>query len=120
MKTLFWLFLVCLVCWAGDPDLRQLGQEFQALRRERGHFSGGAEWNSAVDAWNGRKHQLMSQLKGFLESGQSPETVKSLLGEPDEKQGTQWLYFWRGKHDYLIFRFENGFTHGAEWWMAGE
>lgn len=120
MKRFFWFLLLWATCWAGDPQLRQLGQEFQALRGEKGHFTGGAEWNAAVDAWNGRKHQLMDQLKEALELGQSQETVRTLLGDPDEVQGHRWLYFWRGKHDYLVFRFKDGFTQGADWWMAGE
>lgn len=114
------LILLTSISMAGDPTLYNKGQEFQALRQERGHFTGGGPWNAKVDAWNGRKHQLMGELKEALESGQSEETLKTLLGAPDEIQGKSWLYYWRGKHDYLIFEFSKGFTTGAKWWMAGE
>jgi hypothetical protein len=107
-------------CWAGDPELFRKGQEFQALRKERGHFSGGESWNARVDAWNGRKHQLMGELMKVLETGQSEETLVNLLGKPDELDESSWVYYWRGKHDYLIFDLKDGFTTGARWWMAGE
>jgi hypothetical protein len=42
-------------------SVMELGAEFQVLRRQQGHFSGGA-WNDDVDKWGGRKlHQRRAE-----------------------------------------------------------
>jgi hypothetical protein len=116
-KMLAGLFLFAATGWA-QPDLAGLGAEYQELRKQTGHFSGG-EWNAAVDRWNGRKHQLMTQLGELLAPGSTARLLE-VMGEPDAREGSNWLYYWRGRHDYLFFRCEQGQIVKSGWWMAGE
>lgn len=119
MRLCLWIMLCCLA-WAQPAELTSLGREYQELRKQSGHFSGGGEWNSKVDRWNGRKHQVMAELAEKLGSGQSTQILLAVMGEPDARQGSQWLYYWRGRHDYLIFDCQQGKIVKSEWWMAGE
>lgn len=110
---------------------------FRALRRVKGHFAGEA-WNPDVDAWNGRKHQVMNALADAL--GHGPHTadeVVALLGPPDEVLGPDspyWqhdreippdasrllAYHWRGRHDFLYFVCVKNRVVAARWFMALE
>lgn len=65
------------------PKSQEMAAEFRALRTVKGHFQGEV-WNADVDAWMGRKHQVMLELaKRLGASGCTEAQVKSLLGEPD-------------------------------------
>ena len=111
------LLLLTAIGWP-QSELQELGTEYQELRKQAGHFSGG-EWNAAVDRWNGRKHQIMGRLGELLRQG-STATLLEIMGEPDAREGANWLYYWRGRHDYLFFRCEHGRVLNSGWWMAGE
>lgn len=112
--------LLTTLSWAQPIQLQELGQEYQELRKQKGHFSGGGEWNPAVDRWAGRKHEVMAELGKALGPGQTSETLLAVMGEPDAREGSHWLYFWRGRHDYLFFDCRAGKILKSEWWMAGE
>jgi len=47
--TLVFTLLVTALAWAQPEKLARLGQEYQELRKQRGHFTGGGEWNAALD-----------------------------------------------------------------------
>ncbi|MBN9416303.1 MAG: hypothetical protein J0I12_12745 [Candidatus Eremiobacteraeota bacterium] len=118
MRRFFlWLCLTGLI-WAEPAPLYDLGQEYQEFRKQRGHFSGG-DWNAALDRWDGRKHQVMVELGERLGEG-STRTLLEIMGEPDAREGSNWLYYWRGRHDYLFFHCLGEKVLKAEWWMAGE
>ena len=105
---------------AQPARLKSLGQEYQELRKQKGHFTGGGEWNNAVDRWDGRKHQVMGELGELLSTGESTERLLSVMGEPDARDGSHWVYYWRGRHDYLFFDCKDGKIVKSDWWMAGE
>lgn len=121
--------LVLLLLFA----LQDLGAEFRELRTVRGHFGGGS-WVEAVDAWGGRKHQIMGELGEAL--AKAPEScIREIMGPPDAVShpgdlswtlvgpaaGTHLLvYEWRGMHDFLYFTRDGSAALGYGWWMAGE
>ena len=64
--------------------LTTLGNEWNTLRSQQGHFSGG-EYNPELDGFNGRKFQVMKELGVLLEQDHVPaSTVLQVLGKPDE------------------------------------
>jgi hypothetical protein len=115
--------------------------EWAQLRQAKGHFSGG-EWRQELDAWQGRKHQLMQGLaKDVLAARGDALDVLALMGEPDFKvvadqadyadwlrradwQGTPgpllWSYHWRGQHDQLLVAFSAGRVSAVGWLYAWE
>jgi hypothetical protein len=120
-----------------------LADEFQRLRGVPGHFQGG-EWNAEVDAWMGRKHQVMIELGSQLGSGDcSQAQLIELLGPPDaiarpgdplfdlvsrqpefqKPSGGSYellIYHWRGGHDVLCFAAQDQAIVGSGWWYAYE
>lgn len=119
-RRLIFTLLATGLAWAKPDKLASLGQEYQELRKQPGHFSGGGEWNAAVDKWGGRKHEVMGEL-GELLKGQSTEVLLATMGEPDRRSaGERWIYYWRGGHDYLFFDCRAGKIVNVDWWMAGE
>ncbi|KAJ3012814.1 hypothetical protein HKX48_006071 [Thoreauomyces humboldtii] len=67
-----------------DLDLSALGTEYQSLRHEQGHFSGG-DHHRDVDGYGGRKRKVMESLG---ESLGKPDThaiqILETMGAPDE------------------------------------
>ncbi|KAF9947351.1 hypothetical protein BGZ72_010638 [Mortierella alpina] len=122
-------------------DLVALGNDFKALRQVQGHWDG-QEFNEDVDAFNGKKHQVMQQLHEALSKpGTKASLVEETMGPSDEipaeilKQlkGTEpkitpptnfkyALYKWRGYHDYLWFRINlrTKTVSKSEWYFAYE
>jgi hypothetical protein len=124
-------------------DLETIAPEFRSLRKRAGHFSGAA-WNDAVDRWMGRKHRLMRQIGLLLaRGGYDQSETMALLGTPDEivLEGDPlfdlitrlpgyspaqvggdafWVYYWRGRHDFLFLHCRNDAIVAADWWYAGE
>ena len=50
-----------------DSTLEALGQEFQQLRQQPGHFqTQRGDFNAAVDGFSGRKHQVMKVYPHFM------------------------------------------------------
>jgi hypothetical protein len=123
--------------------LRQIAEEFKALRTICGHFDGGTR-NDDVDQWMGRKHRLMLQISTLVaESDYSRSEIIQLLNPPDRivRKGDNLydqiaalrdhsildfpseeylIYYWRGMHDYLYFTCRNRMIVSADWWYAGE
>ena len=120
---------------------RELAAEFERLRAVQGHFQGGS-WIDDVDAWMGRKHQVMIELGSRLGGrGCTQAQVTDLLGPPDQVAGPGdaafdqvshladfqkppgeayelLVYDWRGAHDFLYFTSEGGTILGSGWWHA--
>ena len=119
MRRLILLLLTTALGWAQTPKLMALGREYQELRKQPGHFTGGGEWNEAVDHWKGRKHEVMTELGQLLSQAKTSELLAT-MGEPDAHDGDQWIYYWRGRHDYLRFKVQGGQVVHSDWWMAGE
>ncbi|WP_339409196.1 hypothetical protein [Pseudomonas sp. EA_35y_Pfl2_R5] len=126
---------------AGVDKGYAMAVEWTQLRQAKGHFAGG-EWREDLDAWQGRKHQLMQALAAevLVARGDTP-TVLALLGEPDAKvtvgqadyvdwqrrtewQGNPgpllWSYHWRGQHDQLLVAFSEGRVSAVGWLYAWE
>lgn len=120
MRHLILMLLTTLLAWAQPPaKVIALGEEYQELRKQKGHFTGGGEWNEAVDHWKGRKHEVMAELGLLLNHGKTSELL-AIMGEPDARQDDQWVYYWRGRHDYLFFKVKGSQIVHSDWWMAGE
>ena len=114
---------------------------FRELRPIKGQFDGGS-WVEEVDAWNGRKHQLMQDIAEELNGTRHSEAaIIQLLGEPDQtiQKGEELystlypepsqttgvsaqilIYHWRGNHDYLFLISEDDVVTHIDWWYAGE
>ena len=109
----------------GDSrKIEELAQQYRALRRKKGHFSGG-QWNDDLDNWGGRLHAIMSKLGNML--GRSPfakQDIVRVMGQPDATvsngQTEQLVYFWRGRHDTLSFICCAGAVQEAKWYYALE
>lgn len=119
MRRLILILLSTVLAWAQPAKVITLGQEYQELRKEKGHFSGGGEWNEAVDHWKGRKHEVMAELGQLLAHAKTYELL-AIMGQPDAREQDRWIYFWRGRHDYLFFKVEGSEVVNSDWWMAGE
>ncbi|MEM7334975.1 MAG: hypothetical protein AAF490_23060 [Chloroflexota bacterium] len=121
-------------------QFREKAADFRELRPVEGQFSGG-EWVEEVDAWNGRKHQLMLDIANELEGNRYVESdITSHLGQPDqivqqgeslyatlrpdtsptEKETTLLIYHWRDNHDFLFFVSEEQIITEVDWWYSGE
>lgn len=116
MRRLIFFCLMGIQVWAQPSSL---GLEYQELRKVRGHFTGGGAWNDEVDHWKGRKHQVMSELGQQLGQADTARLLAT-MGEPDAREGQQWIYYWRGRHDYLFFVVDGSRVLRSQWWMAGE
>jgi hypothetical protein len=125
----------------GADRARVMAAEWAQLRQAKGHFAGG-EWRQDLDAWQGRKHQLMQELAAeVLAARGDASAVLALLGEPDAKvavdqadyadwqrrtdwQGSAgpllWSYHWRGQHDQLLVAFSAGRVSAVGWLYAWE
>ncbi|MBP6012629.1 MAG: hypothetical protein KBA31_10410 [Alphaproteobacteria bacterium] len=118
--------------------VERLATEYQALRKQRGHFSGG-ELNDAVDRAGGRKEELLAELGERLGNGtHSRADIIALMGEPDAvlKPGDLMfrraydrkdprvrellVYHWRGWHDFLYFASDETQVLASGWWAAFE
>jgi hypothetical protein len=121
----------------------EIAAQFRDLRAIKGHFQDG-DWNPDVDAWMGRKHQLMLQLGARLGAGDClREQLVQLLGPPDltaregdapfdsisrlpefDKPATGpcelLVYTWRGTHDFLYFTAQGETIFNSGWWQAGD
>lgn len=131
------LALVLAAC-ASAAEIGALSHEFRTLRTQSGHFSGGA-WNAQVDAFGGRKQQIMIELAVLLGDGAHTRSeVIEQLGAPDAvlKPGDMMyrasydgrdprvrellVYHWRGAHDFLYFTNDGTQVLGHGWWYAFE
>lgn len=124
-----------------STTLTNNGMAFRELRPIKGQFEGGG-WVEEVDAWNGRKHQLMQDIADELNRARHSEAdIIQLLGEPDQtiQKGEELystlypepsqttgvsaqilIYHWRGNHDYLFLISEDDVVTQIDWWYAGE
>ncbi|GAA3958355.1 hypothetical protein GCM10022278_15970 [Allohahella marinimesophila] len=128
----------------GSDQIQAIATEFRKIRTVAGHFNG-ADWHPEVDAYDGRKHQLMQVLaERAPEEGLGGECLALLLGEPDEltrvdtptgasmlsqiewenigsTSGEELLtYDWRGRHDRLVFLIRDARTLAAGWLLSYE
>ncbi|KAF9372391.1 hypothetical protein CPC16_002454 [Podila verticillata] len=124
-----------------ETDIVALGQTFQALRQVKGHWDG-ADFNPAVDAFNGEKHQVMQKLYAVYSKpgvvsaeivatmGPSDEIPANILAQlrrsaPQVSPPTNFKYIvykWRGFHDYIWFRvnMKNDMVQASEFYAAYE
>ncbi|KAI9346610.1 hypothetical protein BDR26DRAFT_855833 [Obelidium mucronatum] len=67
-------------------DIAALGIELQQLRQIKGHFSGGSDgFIKDVDAFNGKKHQILDRLLTQLGvPGTLLSKISETMGIPDE------------------------------------
>jgi hypothetical protein len=145
IRTLFFALslLVAQGCSAGPAPTVQadLAAEWAQLRQQQGHFGGGP-WSQELDAWQGRKHQLLQVLAERLLTERPDEAgVRELMGEPDRQLGADsaeyadwlrrtewrgepggqlWSYHWRGNHDQLLLAIVAGRVRAVGWLYAWE
>lgn len=68
----------------------------------------------------GNDFQVIMEHLGKRLNGSSKKQIKKIMGNPDSKEGKQWIYFWRGRHDYLIFEFTGSKGAASRWYYAYE
>ena len=90
-------------------NLTQLGLEFRSLKQNN---------CKQCAAFGSDLMTFMSQLKNDL-NGCSKKTMYKTLGNPDEIVNGKYMYYWRGRHDYLYFEFENNKAE-PNWYYAYE
>ena len=142
-RTLLSLLPLCaaLGCSAGPGPQDPQAAEWAQLRQQRGHFDGAA-WNKDLDAWQGRKHQLLQSLAERLLAEKPDQAgVRALMGEPDVQMAADgaeyadwlrrtewrgepgerlWSYHWRGNHDQLLVAFAGARVSAVGWLYAWE
>lgn len=90
-------------------DIKTLGNEYQRLKQLN---------CSDCDNFSSDLAEIMRALEPKLQ-GKSKRQVKGIMGRPDEKSFGVLIYYWRGKHDYLIIEFgRNGAI--VNWYYAYE
>ena len=92
-----------------ELSLTQLGSEFKRIKQ-----------NSCkqCNAYGSDLMSIMSELKNDLNAC-SKKTMYKTLGKPDEIVNGKYIYYWRGRHDYLYFEFENN-KATPNWYYAYE
>ncbi len=92
-----------------ELSLTQLGSEFKRIKQ-----------NSCkqCNVYGSDLMTIMSELKNDL-NGCSKKTMYKTLGKPDEIVNGKYMYYWRGRHDYLYFEFENNKAE-PNWYYAYE
>ena len=133
--------LLALGCSAGPAAQDPLAAEWAQLRQQRGYFDG-SPWRQDLDAWQGRKHQLMQELaERLLHERPDGAGVRRLMGEPDRQVapgtaehadwlrrtewrgapvGALWSYHWRGEHDQLLVALAGERVVAVGWLYAWE
>lgn len=107
-----------------DDKLLRYSEEYLSLRELREKSSNG-EWIDDLDDYGGRMHIVMQYLGNKL--GKPLYTKDDLIrfmGKPNLEYkaivGSEYRYYWRGGHDYLIFSvIGNRVTHFG-WYFALE
>ncbi|MEO4046987.1 hypothetical protein AAFN46_07820 [Pseudomonas sp. CAU 1711] len=135
------LLALCGCAHTAVAEDAALAAEWRELRQVAGHHAGGP-WRQDLDAWQGRKHQLMQSLAERL-LAEKPDAagVRALMGEPDrrvaagaaehadwlrrtqwqgEPDGELWSYHWRGDHDQLLVAMVGGRVGAVGWLYAWE
>ncbi|MBL7711426.1 MAG: hypothetical protein JNL13_03135 [Chitinophagaceae bacterium] len=92
-------------------DLHRLGQEYKRLKSLK---------CSDCDHFSSDLMRIMEVLGTRLEGSRKCQ-VRKIMGKADEKEGRQYIYHWRNRHDYLYFTGEKHsrtVKHG--WYYAYE
>jgi hypothetical protein len=92
-----------------ELSLTQLGSEFRRIKQNRCKL---------CNAFGSDLMSIMSELKNDL-YGCSKKTMYKTLGKPDEIVNGKYMYYWRGRHDYLYFEFKNN-KATSHWYYAYE
>jgi hypothetical protein len=92
-----------------ELSLTQLGSEFRRLKQNN---------CKQCAAFGSDLMTIMSELKNDLNAC-SKKTMYKTLGKPDEIVNGKYMYYWRGRHDYLYFEFENNKAE-PNWYYAYE
>ena len=89
--------------------LQKLGAEYARLKRANCEDcrSSMSDYPSIMDALG----------KGL--NGRTRRQIAKIMGQPDSRKDGQYIYFWRGWHDYLYFTFSSGKGY-AQWYYALE
>lgn len=90
-------------------DLKTLSAEYLRLKHKKcadcSDFS--APFNDILKALGKRLN------------GKTQQEVMRIMGKPDEIEAGNYLYYWRGRHDYLIFHLIDG-KAVYDWYQAGD
>jgi hypothetical protein len=145
---LFMSAIATLTAEIQNYSISALGQRISLVRNIKGHWDG-EEGNPLVDSYNGEKHLLYKEASKRLGEGTLAQVLLSVMGKPDDikVEGTpvplmpgpfmpslaladfaqksgiiEFSYFWRGRHDLLIFSVnsQNMQVISNEWYHALE
>ncbi len=86
-------------------DSKLLGKEFKRLKKSD---------CEDCNRFGSDFAEIMRALETRL-TGKSKKYIRRIMGKPDEKYPDELIYYWRGKHDYLIFNFSEGKDATAIW-----
>lgn len=139
MHRIFFLFVLA-------ARMENLSVEFKSLKEMKGHWDG-HEFNPEIDSFNGKKHEIMKALEKQVTVGMKVKELVELMGKPDSvtsdlqgkavetmpgiqltdpiqqdlQQEYYFVYYWRGKHDFLYFKIGDGdLVAGSDWYSALE
>eukprot|EP01137_Pigoraptor_chileana_P013434 Opistho-2@66952 len=125
-------------------DIDAIAREFALFRGRRGHFAGG-DWDEEVDAFNGRKHQVMEKMRIAIPENRLTLTqVVAKFGETDillesdspilgiirrtdpsyaatvATTAPLRAYSWRGQRDFLYLYAGEAGPAVVAWFYLGE
>jgi hypothetical protein len=92
-----------------ELSLTQLASEFRRIKQN---------WCKQCNTYGSDLMNIMSELKNDLNAC-SKKTMYKTLGKPDEILNGKYMYYWRGRHDYLYFEFEKN-QATPNWYHAYE
>lgn len=131
-------------------SVEEVAAEFRALRKIRGHFDGGEWQDEADRWMGRKHRIMIKLASCLSGGKYKKGAVIKLLDPPDQvvrkgdalfeqilrRQGIDLLqqgnaastvpsyefliYYWRGKHDFLFFTYQDSIVIDSGWWHAGE
>ena len=116
--TISMLILVTGMCF-GQNTQRQKGKRCCESKYEQNQLDSlnlvelGMEYHrlkslNCQDCNNyGSSYQVIMTHLGEKLNGKRKKQVLKTMGKPDSKEEHKFMYFWRGRHDYLYFVFIN-------------
>jgi hypothetical protein len=88
-------------------DINILGAEYHRLKRKK---------CEACNSWLSDYGGVMKVLGNKL-NGKTEQQVIKIMGKPEAMEDGNYIYFWRGGHDYLYFNFPQGKAI-SQWYYA--
>ena len=90
-------------------DIKKLALEYARLKRMDCE-----DCRHSMSDYRSIMERLGEQL-----NGKTKQQITRMMGRPDRRKDGQYIYFWRGWHDYLYFVFSSG-RGRSQWYYAYE